>query len=64
MDGPGPAEPAGESSAAPLAGAAPHGRVVRIPGAGHFAGFDRPDEVTALLAEFARGVADGTLAGS
>ena len=44
--------------------AAPHGRVVRIPGAGHFAGFDRPDEVTALLAEFARGVADGTLAGS
>jgi len=44
--------------------AAPHGRVVRIPGAGHFAGFDRPDEVTALLVEFARGVADGTLDGS
>jgi pimeloyl-ACP methyl ester carboxylesterase len=41
-----------------------HGRVVRIPGAGHFAGFDRPDEVTALLVEFVRGVADGTLAGS
>ena len=44
--------------------AAPHGRVVRIPGAGHFAGFDRPDEVTALLVEFVRGVADGTLDGS
>jgi len=43
---------------------APHGRVVRIPGAGHFAGFDRPDEVTALLVEFVRGVADGTLHGS
>ncbi|HEU5000951.1 MAG TPA: alpha/beta hydrolase [Lapillicoccus sp.] len=44
--------------------AAPHARVVRIPGAGHFAGFDRPDEVTALLLEFAEfvtGVADGTL---
>jgi pimeloyl-ACP methyl ester carboxylesterase len=40
---------------------APHGRVVRISGAGHFAGFDRPDEVTALLVEFVRGVADGTL---
>jgi len=44
--------------------AAPHGRVVRIPGAGHFAGFDRPDEVTALLLEFVRGVANGTLDGS
>ncbi len=44
--------------------AAPDGRVVRIRGAGHFAGFDRPDEVTALLAEFARAVADGTLDGS
>ncbi|MEP6650783.1 MAG: alpha/beta hydrolase [Lapillicoccus sp.] len=44
--------------------AAPHGRVVRIPGAGHFAGFDRPDEVTRLLVEFAREVADGTLDGS
>jgi pimeloyl-ACP methyl ester carboxylesterase len=43
---------------------APRGRVVRIPGAGHFAGFDRPDEVTALLLEFVRGVADGTLDGS
>jgi pimeloyl-ACP methyl ester carboxylesterase len=41
---------------------APRARVVRIPGAGHFAGFDRPDEVTALLLEFVRGVADGTLA--
>ncbi|HEU4330252.1 MAG TPA: alpha/beta hydrolase [Lapillicoccus sp.] len=41
--------------------AAPHARVVRIPGAGHFAGFDRPDEVTALLLEFVHGVADGTL---
>jgi pimeloyl-ACP methyl ester carboxylesterase len=40
---------------------APRARVVRIPGAGHFAGFDRPDEVTALLLEFVRGVADGTL---
>jgi pimeloyl-ACP methyl ester carboxylesterase len=40
---------------------APHGRVVRIPGAGHFAGFDRPDEVTAMLLAFVRGVADGTL---
>lgn len=44
--------------------AAPRGRVVRIPGAGHFAGFDRPDAVTALLVEFVRGVADGTLDGS
>jgi pimeloyl-ACP methyl ester carboxylesterase len=44
--------------------AAPHGRVVRISGAGHFAGFDRPDEVTALIVEFVRGVADGTLQGS
>jgi pimeloyl-ACP methyl ester carboxylesterase len=43
---------------------APHGRVVRIPGAGHFAGFDRPDDVTALLVEFVRGVADGTLEAS
>jgi pimeloyl-ACP methyl ester carboxylesterase len=42
--------------------AAPRGRVVRIPGAGHFAGFDRPEEVTALLVDFVRGVADGTLA--
>ncbi|HEY8307625.1 MAG TPA: alpha/beta hydrolase [Lapillicoccus sp.] len=41
--------------------AAPHGRMVRIPGAGHLAGFDRPDEVTALLVDFVRGVADGTL---
>jgi pimeloyl-ACP methyl ester carboxylesterase len=44
--------------------AAPHGRVVRIPGAGHFAGFDRPDEVAALLLEFAEfvsGPANGTL---
>jgi pimeloyl-ACP methyl ester carboxylesterase len=41
--------------------AAPHGRVVRIPRAGHFVGFDRPDEVTALLLEFVRGVVDGTL---
>ncbi len=41
--------------------AAPRGRVFRIPGAGHFAGFDRPDAVTALLVEFVRGVADGTL---
>lgn len=44
--------------------AAPHARVVRIPGAGHFAGFDRPDAVTALLLEFVHGVADGTLGGS
>jgi pimeloyl-ACP methyl ester carboxylesterase len=43
---------------------APHARVVRIAGAGHFAGFDRPDEVSALLAEFVHGVADGTLDGS
>jgi pimeloyl-ACP methyl ester carboxylesterase len=43
---------------------APHGRVVRIPGAGHFVGFDRPEAVTALLVEFVRGVADGTLEGS
>ena len=41
--------------------AAPRARVVRIPRAGHFAGFDRPDEVTALLLEFVHGVADGTL---
>jgi pimeloyl-ACP methyl ester carboxylesterase len=40
---------------------APRSRVVRIPRAGHFAGFDRPDEVTALLLEFVRGLADGTL---
>lgn len=43
---------------------APRGRVVRIAGAGHFAGFDRPDEVTALLMELVRSVrpvADGTL---
>jgi pimeloyl-ACP methyl ester carboxylesterase len=43
---------------------APRGRVVRIPRAGHFAGFDRPGEVTALLLEFVAGVADGTLDGS
>jgi pimeloyl-ACP methyl ester carboxylesterase len=47
--------------AARYARAAPHGRFVRIHGAGHFVGFDRPDEVTAMLAEFVRGVADGTL---
>ena len=41
--------------------AAPRGRVVRVPGAGHLVGFDRPDEVTELLLGFVRGVADGTL---
>lgn len=43
--------------------AARRGRVVRVPGAGHFVGLDRPDEVTQLLADFVRGVVDGTLDG-
>ena len=41
--------------------AAPRGRVVRIPRAGHFAAFDRPDDVTRLLVDFAAECADGTL---
>lgn len=44
--------------------AAPQGRVVRIPGAGHFAGFDQPDVVTRMLVDFALSSADGTLARS
>ena len=40
--------------------AAPRGQVVRIPGAGHLVGFDRPQELTDLLTGFARTVAYGS----
>jgi pimeloyl-ACP methyl ester carboxylesterase len=41
--------------------AAPRGRVRWVPRAGHLVGFDQPELVTALLAEFAVACADGTL---
>lgn len=42
-----------------FARAAPDGRVVRIPGAGHLVGFDQPARLTELIADVARSVAGG-----
>ena len=47
--------------AARYARAAPHGRVRRVPRAGHLVGFDQPDLVTRMLVEFALDAADGRL---
>lgn len=42
--------------------AAPRGRVLRVPRAGHLVGFDQPDLMTTVLVDFALECADGTLA--